>query len=424
MRKRLIALFVVCVLSCGMLTGCQEEATGQTQIDDGIADLTATVPQAIYCYAEAPTYSGVQSFSQGLFAESAEEKNLVLSPVSAYLALALTGEGAKGETAQEFQNVMGENRQAASEEMMDIFPADMDGIKVMIANSAWVDEQLTPEQGWLEIAGNAYKAQVFQMSLSTTRTMQMINSWVEDQTEGLIKEFLTEPLDEMTRMALFNTVYFKGDWEKPFEANDTRDSGFTLESGETVMAEMMSMWGEELSYVQSDMCDGIVLPYKDSELVFVALKPVEGMTVREMYTDLDMEQIGTMVDEAQEMNINLMLPKYEVTFDRILNTDLMDMGLEKAFDPELADFSGLGVTDSKEPLYISLVRQKAVFIVDEEGTEAAAVTEVAISECGMIMEQETIDVFFDEPFLYMILEPETDVPLFMGIMDDPTECVE
>lgn len=430
MNKRVAALLGIFVLLCGITAGCQAQdslsasssADGDVQIDDGIVDLTMTVPQATYCYAEAPAYAGVQSFSMELFEKSLGENNPVLSPVSAYLALALTGEGANGETAQEFQDVMGDNRQAVSEEMMTGFPADMDGMKIVLANSAWVDEQLTPKQSWLEAAGNAYKAQVFQMPLSTGQTMQMINFWIKDQTEGLIKDFLSEPLDEATRMALFNTVYFKGEWNKPFEEYDTRDSKFTLESGETVTTEMMSMWGEDLSYVHSGVCDGIMLPYKDSNLVFIALKPAEGMTVREMYAALDMEQIGMMADEAQTLNVNLMLPKYEVTFDRVLNTDLADMGLGKAFDPATADFSGLGTTESGEPLYISMVRQKAVFIVDEEGTEATAVTEVAIAECAMPIYRETIDVYFDEPFLYMILEPEMDVPLFMGIMDDPTDC--
>ena len=434
MKKRGIAAIIICALSCGMLAGCQggeegmvqnktgQTASGQTQIDDNLADLTKTVPQAVYDYAEVPEYVGVQNFSEGLFRKSLEETNPVLSPVSAYLALSLAGEGAKGETAQEFQNAMGENRQAVSEEMMDRFPTDTEKMKLMIANSAWVDDQLTPDEEWLTIAGNAYRAQVFQMGLATPQTMQKINAWIKDETQGLITDFLEEPLDEKTRMALFNTVYFKGKWENPFDALDTRDGEFTLDNGETVITEMMNMKDKELSYVQSGVCDGILLPYQDSDLVYVALKPVEGMTVREMYDALDMEQIGAMVDEAQTLHVNLMLPKYEVSFDRTMNNDLNNMGLKKAFDSEGADFSGLGVTDSKENLYISLVRQKAVFIVDEEGTEAAAVTEVAMAEYAMYLEPEAVDVYFDEPFLYMILDPETDVPLFMGIMDDPTAC--
>ena len=134
-----------------------------------------------------------------------------------------------------------------------------------------------------------------------------------------------------------------------------------------------------------------------------------------------MEQIGAMVDEGQEISVDLWLPSFEVTFDKELNQDLEEMGIPTAFDRERADFTGIGYTDNDLPLYISLVRQKAVFIVDEEGTEAAAVTEVSMNECAAfedpVLPQE---VHFDHPFLYMILDKETDMPLFLGIMDDPS----
>ena len=140
-----------------------------------------------------------------------------------------------------------------------------------------------------------------------------------------------------------------------------------------------------------------------------------------MYESLDMEQIGAMVDAGQEISVDLWLPKFEVTFDKELNEDLKEMGFSSAFDENLADFTGIGLTDNGLPLYISLVRQKAVFIVDEEGTEAAAVTEVAMDECAAV-ENPVLpkEVHFDHPFLYMILDKEADMPLFMGIMDDPS----
>ena len=117
---------------------------------------------------------------------------------------------------------------------------------------------------------------------------------------------------------------------------------------------------------------------------------------------------------------HLHLPKFEVTFEKELNDSLKNMGLQKAFDPGLADLSGLGSTLQGGNLYISLVKQKAVIKVDEEGTEAAAVTSVEIrKECAMEYSQPVVDITFDQPFLYMIVDLEKEVPLFMGIMDDP-----
>ena len=178
-----------------------------------------------------------------------------------------------------------------------------------------------------------------------------------------------------------------------------------------------------MSYVQGEVYDGVALPYRDSELLFVALRPTGGQNVRELYADITFEQLGEAVDAAQNVQVNLWLPKFKVTFDRILNGDLMHMGLTKAFDADQADFSGIGKADIGD-LYISLVRQKAVFIVDEEGTEAAAVTEVTMRTNSMMPVEEPKLVHFDEPFLYMILDPETDMPLFVGIMDNPSQVQE
>lgn len=387
----------------------------------GTRELTSDIPVAIYDYAEKPAFSAAQEFGRALFANSLSETNPVQSPVSAYLAMALAGEGAKGRTAQEFDTVMGASRQAAADLLMTRLPMEKEGTKVLLANSAWVDDEMHCETDWLTVAGNSYRAQVYQAELPAPETMGTINGWIEDNTRGLIKDFLKEPLSEETKLVLFNTLYFKGKWIAPFEERATADRTFTLEDGKERKIPMMSKYDKYMTYVSGDLCDGIVLPYRDSDLVFVALKPTLGQSVRQMYESLDMERIGALVDAGQEISVDLWLPKFEVTFDKELNEDLEAMGLISAFDNNLADFTGIGFTDNGLPLYISLVRQKAVFILDEEGTEAAAVTEVAMDECAAMANPVLPrEVHFDSPFLYMILDRETDMPLFMGIMDDPS----
>ncbi|MBR1854894.1 MAG: serpin family protein [Lachnospiraceae bacterium] len=384
-------------------------------------ELTYDIPVAIYDYTEKPTFLAAQEFGRALFTNSFSETNPVQSPVSAYLAMALAGEGAKGQTAREFDTVMGADRQGAADLLMTRLPVEKEGTKVFLANSAWVDDEMHCETDWLTVARNSYRAQVYQAELSAPETMGTINGWIEDNTRGLIKDFLKEPLSEETKLVLFNTLYFKGKWIVPFEERATADRTFTLEGGKERKIPMMSKYDEYMTYVSGKSCDGIVLPYRDSDLVFVALKPTAGQSVRQMYESLDMEQIGALVDAGQEISVDLWLPKFEVTFDKELNEDLAAMGLTSAFDNNLADFTGIGFTDNGLPLYISLVRQKAVFILDEEGTEAAAVTEVAMDECAA-MENPVLpqEVHFDSPFLYMVLDKETDMPLFIGIMDDPS----
>lgn len=440
--QRAAMMLGVCATVGGLLGACANEDTtgqiGQTeqtgQVSQESQDLEASQEsQALQesqesqdsetSYGDAGnigvTSGSAQGFSKALFARGMEDTNPVQSPVSAYLALSLAGSGARGQTAEEFREVLGDDFEAVSKRWMTSLPAETEGTQILLANSAWLDERMQCEADWLATAADSYGAEVRQTKLSTRETMDSINQWIDVNTKGLIKNFLTQPLDDMTRLALINTIYFKGKWQLPFEGDHTREHTFTLDDGTETDVRMMRKYDEELSYIEGEGCDGVVLPYQDSELVFVALKPTEGQSVRQMCDSLDMEQIGKMVDDARTEKLDLLLPKFEVSFDRILNGDMQAMGLRSAFDSENADFSGIGKAE-EQSLYISLVRQKAVFKLDEEGTEAAAVTAILMRANSMMISEDPREVHFDHPFLYMILDPETDVPLFMGIMDDPS----
>lgn len=411
----LMAAMALSLGACGQQTGTAPvPETGMPPVTE---TGTAQVPEKT---DRDPAFA-LQEFSYELLALSLESENPVLSPVSAYLAIGIAGIGAEGETGQEFDRVLGSNFKEYSDELMGSFTKDLEGLRVTIANSAWVDEELTPADGWMAGVKEFYHGEAFYRKLSTGDTMNAINGWIEEETNGLIKRFLTTPLSPDARLALLNTVYFNGKWEKPFKAGFTVEMEFTNAKQDVVKAEMMQLSMEELLYLKNDVAEGVSLPYQGGEYSFVALKPAEGLSVRGMYDKLSMEEIAGMLEDGESRMVNLRLPKFEITFDKILNEDLADMGLVKAFDPDGADFSGIGTTESGNPLYIDLVRQKALIRVDEEGTEAAAVTMVAMTNGAMMITEEPIDVFFEEPFLYMIVEDETKVPLFMGIMDDPTK---
>lgn len=387
---------------------------------------------------EPASYASLQNFSYELFGQNIEQENPVLSPVSAYFAIGLAGIGSEGETAEEFNEVLGGSYQELSRSLMSRLPAlsQEDGLWVSIANSAWLEEGFgetcirtmdgavmtegfTAKQEWLDDAKDFYDAEVVQTKLSTVETQERINTWINQKTNGLIKDFLSEPLPDDTHLALFNTVYFHGDWEKPFEAYMTREQEFTTNSGEKLNVDMMQMYHTKQQYLGNDIAEGVILPYQGGSYALVALKPADGASVREMYAQLTPDEINRMIEEAQEIDVNLRLPKFEITFEQKLNDSLINMGLTRAFDSENADFSGIGNIPEGHNLYIDLVRQKAVIKVDEEGTEAAAVTEVVMTDGGVMMVEPPKDVFFDQPFLYLIVEKETKVPLFMGIMDNP-----
>ncbi|MBR4059850.1 MAG: serpin family protein [Lachnospiraceae bacterium] len=437
-KGRWIALVLVCSMltACGggskMLVPAKVEPTEHgTESDNlsgnGTAEPVDSEPLAI------TDENAVWLFSHRLLQENINETNPVLSPVSAYLALGMVGLGAKGDTLAEFESTMGKSLQMTAANLMQKIPSwmkaeaatgnkeDMKISPLTVANSVWVDNSMHAEPAWLTEVNDIYRAEVYQGVLSSDATKRDINKWIENKTHSLIKDFLREPLDAEAKMALFNTIYFKGEWVSDFEKNSTYKEDFTTTDGSVKKVDMMHDYGRNEMYLKNEVLDGVVMDYRNGSMAMVALKPTAGQTVREMYENLTYEALIELWDTVTYKNINLKLPKFEVEFDKSLNKTLQNMGLKLAFDSEKADFTGLGYTDNGLPLYISLVRQKAVVKLDEEGTEAAAVTMVVMNECTSAESTEKpIDVFFDEPFLYIIMDMKSRTPLFMGIMDDPS----
>ena len=361
----------------------------------------------------------LQNFSWQLMLQNMDRENPILSPVSAYLALGMVGMGAQGETEQEFRDMLGDNMPAVSRKLMERYPQEQEGMVLTIANSAWVDQQLTPDKQWVTDMEEIFRGKGYRGILSSQEIMEQINAWCSENTRGLIPKMLGEPLSGDARLALLDAVYFKGDWVIPFEAMDTAPRPFTREDGTEKQVDTMSMWETNQRYLHSGLGEGVLLPYQGGEFAYVAILPNEGSEVRELYRQLTPEALAELLESESRELCNLRLPKYEVSFDQELNDSLQAMGLVRAFDGDLADFSGLGKTEQGNPLYISLVRQKAVFKVDEKGTEAAAVTMVVMNECAALESPQPRELYFDRPFVYMILDLESQVPLFVGIMDDP-----
>ena len=414
-KSRWIALVLVCSLLTACGGGSQILVPAKVEPTEQAEPLEVTDETAVW------------AFSHRMLQENLNETNPVLSPVSAYLALGMVGLGAKEDTLAEFESTMGQGFKTTAGSLMQAIPSWMKVKEeekispLSVANSVWVDDTMNPEEAWLAEVNDIFTAEVYQGVLSSEATKRDINKWVEKKTNSLIKEFLSEPLDVEAKLALFNTIYFKGEWVSDFEKNSTYKEDFTTTDGDVKKVDMMHDYGRNEFYVKNDKLDGVVMDYRNGSMAMVMLKPTAGQTVREMYENLTYEKITALLDSGKVQNINLKLPKFEVEFDKELNETLQNMGIKLAFDDEQADFTGIGFTNNSLPLYISLVRQKAVVKLDEEGTEAAAVTMVVMNECASTESTEKpIEVFFDEPFLYMIMDMESRTPLFMGVMDDPS----
>ncbi|MCX4297956.1 MAG: hypothetical protein OSJ73_13130 [Lachnospiraceae bacterium] len=393
------------------------------------------------------TYESVQKFGYDLFRQNMQEKNPILSPLSVYLTLAMAGCGADGTTKAEFIKVLGDNMSSFSADIINIFSVKEEDMNLSIANSAWIDRKFTVNETWTNTIKSLMGADVFLTELPSYETMNNINRWVAMQTNGLIDQMLTEPLEpkERIRLALFNTIYFKGKWENPFKASDTHKEDFyVLDEGKenclrrrSIQVDMMRNKTAELEYVSNDFAEGVILPYLTNQrmhfgfsdcqntgkehckrLGFFALKPKTRYSVRDVYNKLSKCIIHKMLSNRKWESIDLKLPKFKSTFDVNLVESLTKIGLTECFNENKANLSLMGkdaITGST--LFVSLVRQNAVLKVDEEGTEAAASTELLGCLRAMLRPQK--ELYFNEPFLYMILDMERELPLFIGILDNP-----
>ncbi len=446
-----VMLSAVCVLG-----GCADSGTNEMYVlyqQEPPRETDLTVPATVEEESvtnktdtedddtEEISYDTLNEFSYKLFAENMEEENPVLSPVSAYMALSMAGLGAENHTKEEFASVFGDSAEmtALCNDIMTTFPTSTENNTVALANSAWISKNFSVSDSWLSDIETIMHAEAFQRDLTSADTVDEMNGWITEKTKGLIDKMLEEPLKDSAALVLYNTVHFKAKWADPFEAGSVFSDKFFMEDGREFKDVEMMHKESDMEYFSNAFAEGLLFPYRYEEdngnYVFVAIKPVdENTTVRDLYNQLTPLVIEELLAGKQTELVNTKLPKFEISFDKVLNESLMNMGLMDAFDTKKADFGGIGAsgltdTDNKNTendfnLYIDLVRQKAKIIVDEEGTEAAAVTAV-IMECGAALpEQEPKEVYFDSPFVYMIMNMDGEVPLFIGILDNPTASGE
>lgn len=369
--------------------------------------------------AASVSMQSVQKFGYGLMGQCLKGTNPVLSPVSAYAVLSMVGNGAKGATEKEFQNVLGSDMLSASRSLMDTLPQDKEGTKLTIANSAWMDKtEFTAKKAWRQTAKSQFRADVFQTKLGTDATKDKVNQWVSERTNKMIPKLLEKKLDGDTRLALLNALYFHADWQQQFQAWDTSVGEFRLDGGTAKNADLMHATMRECGYFKDKASEGVVLPYADSSFAFVAVKPTGEESIRDWYASYTADKLNALIGSRETKAVALTLPKFTVRCRLDLNGGLKKLGLKKAFDSEKADLSLLGKSRNGENLYLSLVLQEAVVSVAEEGTEAAAATVGAVAMATSMLDGMQT-VCFDRPFLYMIMDMDSGAPVFMGIMDQP-----
>ena len=415
MKKRLIKLIAL-AMCAAMLTGCAASG-GVKNLTDGVNAADVTLP-------EVTDYTMIGDLGAGLmqYAAAQDAENPVLSPLSAYLCLAMLMPGANENTKAEFEKILGADWDYVSALAADI-AAQLEktggSTKLDLANSIWTDDdKAVIEEEWLKTVKAYFGPDIYSADLPSSEALKAINKWVNDKTNGMIPKLHDENYDKDTIMVLLNALYMKADWAHKFEGNYTNDREFTKADGSTVTVPFMNMFEAYESYIKTEDAEGIMLPYDDGRLAFIALKPADG-DARKYAAGLTGAKLKEALAAAKaDTFVTVNMPKFDTEYSVYLTDALKAMGMTDAFDPDLADLSGAG-RGVDGPLYISYVFQKVKVDVDEEGTEAAAVTEIATAEGCALPAEEPIVLTFDKPFVYAIVDTETGVPLFAGVMENP-----
>ena len=356
----------------------------------------------------------------------AEKGNLILSPYSISLALAMTYAGARGDTESQMTDALhftlGQNSHPAFN-ALDLGLAergkpkdkDQNPMQLRIANAVWAEQTYPFQQDFLDTLALNYGAGVrlsdFINQFEPAR--KEINNWVEDQTEDKIKDLLAEgTVNTDTRMVLVNAIYFKADWLQQFEEASTRDSDFHLLGGSTVKVPTMHN-DPFIPYAQGGGWQAVNLPYAGDTAAMTILLPAEG-NFEAFDSNLDSATLDSILASMQPASVAISLPKFSFTRDFVLADVLAGLGMPDAFTPGLADFSGM--TGDRD-LFISDVIHKAFVAVDEEGTEASAATAVIMETASAHL----ADVVFnaDRPFIFIIRDTVSGQILFIGRVLNP-----
>lgn len=342
-------------------------------------------------------------------------KNTFISPVSVIAALAMTANGANGDTLSEMERVLG----MTSDELnlylytyLNSLP-NGDKYKLLVANSIWFtdDDNLTVNKDFLQKNADYYGAEIYKTPFNN-QTKRDINSWVYKNTDGMIPKILDQ-IPDAAIMYLINTLAFEAEWPEYYKKEQVHSGVFTKESGEEQDAKLM--YSTEGTYLSDDNATGFIKYYSGRKYAFAALLPNEGIAVSDYIASLDGEKLSTMLANPTYTTVKTAIPKFKTEYEVEMSNILSNMGMPTAFNVTFADFSRLGSYDELN-IYISRVLHKTYIEVAEKGTKAGAVTVVEMKAGSAAPSDEPKVVYLDRPFVYMIIDCENNIPLFIGTM--------
>jgi serpin B len=353
--------------------------------------------------------------------EQVAEGNLFFSPLSVQYALSMTLNGARDETFDGIKGTLGiedlnEHEINEAYQSLTEFLLNVDKkVLLTIANSIWYEQKLTASESFKKAMQMYYDAEIAGLDFKSPQSVNTINNWVNTETNGLIKELINEIPPEAV-MYLINAIYFKADWKYQFDEKATKNGPFYLEDGSEIATLLMRSDEVTVRYHKNSNAHVIDIPYGNGQFSMTVLLPIEGKKTKDILQVLDENTFNEWSNQLDSTEVELVMPKFKIEYKALLNDALCNMGMEIAFT-ENADFSRL--FEEQYGLMISKVIHKAVIEVNEEGTEAAAVTGVEVSLTSLPPEKPVLTL--NRPFLFFIREKHSGTVLFAGKLVDPTK---
>ena len=403
------------MLFCGVLL-C---VLASCQTGNGVKE-----PKQLYLsQQEKQLMNRCNDFSFNLLSQAAaneQSENIVLSPLSASMLIGMLMNGADGETLAQMQQVTGFGEADQDEineyykKLIDVLPALDTETKVRLANGIWMVEGYPFKPAFAEVCRQAFEAEVKNVpTFLDDNVLKDINNFAARNTENKIKEVISRDMvNSETIMVLANALYFKGKWKDKFKKTDTRDRTFKTIKGTEIQTPMMHRT-DEMTYAEGEDFQMVELPYKGYKYCADIILPAEGVDVRRFADELDAERWQQMVDSRWEPEVELALPKFTVKYARDLTSDLKALGMPSALNVG-ANFSRL--TDMA--CHVDLIKQDCFMQLDEEGTEAAAVT-IGIGKNDAAPIGDYRQMIVDRPFILVLREKDYGTILFTALIGHP-----
>ncbi len=363
------------------------------------------------------------TFGFKLFKEIAEREgdaNIFVSPLSVSMALGMTLNGANGDTEKAMQQTL-ELAGLSSEEINEGYRNLIDfllgldpDVRFDIANSIWTRLGFPIQEEFLNLSREFFDAEVQEVDFDAPASVNIINNWVKEKTNGKIEKILDDQIPDEMVMYLINALYFKGAWSIEFDTASTFDAPFYLSDGTTMQCRMMSRADDSALYLRAEDFQAVELLYGNGDYSMIVLLPDEDVSLDQLIARLSDDSWNTWMASFVPTEIELYIPRFKIEYDLDMNEVLGDMGMGIAFNQYKADFTGMNPCWC---LYINIVKHKTFVEVNEQGTEAAAVTIVGIGVTGV---GPTIPTFIaDRPFAFAVRDRCSGSILFIGKVAKP-----